>query len=210
MAFNTKVTKDTANEIGSHFVECIIAPSFENEALEILSGKKNRRLISIAPEMDKLSPQTAQVVAKQINGGWLLQTEKSPKIDPKLARSVTNKEPTEQEIAAMRFGMVVCEQVKSNSVIFVKGTKTVGIGPGQTSRVEAVRIAARRAGEEAKGAVMVSDAFFPFRDGIDTAQKIGITSIVQPGGSIRDQEVIDAANEHNMSMLFTGVRLFRH
>ena len=210
VAFNTKVTKDTANEIGSHFVECIIAPSFENEALEILSGKKNRRLISIAPEMDKLSPQTAQVVAKQINGGWLLQTEKSPKIDPKLARSVTNKEPTEPEIAAMRFGMVVCEQVKSNSVIFVKGTKTVGIGPGQTSRVEAVRIAARRAGEEAKGAVMVSDAFFPFRDGIDTAQKIGITSIVQPGGSIRDQEVIDAANEHNMSMLFTGVRLFRH
>ena len=97
--------------------------------------------------MDKLSPQTAQVVAKQINGGWLLQTEKSPKIDPKLARSVTNKEPTEQEIAAMRFGMVVCEQVKSNSVIFVKGTKTVGIGPGQTSRVEEVSIAARRAGE---------------------------------------------------------------
>ena len=210
VAFNSKVTTDTAKEIGSHFVECIIAPSFETEALEILSGKKNRRLLSIAPNMQKLSPQTSQVVAKQINGGWLLQTEHSPKIDPKLARSVTKNEPTEQEIAAMRFGMVVCEQVKSNSVIFVKGTKTVGIGPGQTSRVEAVRIAARRAGDEAKGAVMVSDAFFPFRDGIDTANEIGITSIVQPGGSIRDQEVIDAANEHNMSMLFTGVRLFRH
>tara|TARA_B100001564_G_C20658835_1_gene680575 strand:- start:1147 stop:2775 length:1629 start_codon:yes stop_codon:yes gene_type:complete len=210
VAFNTKVTKTTATEIGSHFVECIIAPSFEKEALEILSDKKNRRLLSIAPKMQKLSPQTSQVVSKQINGGWLLQTETSPKIDPKLARSVTENEPTEQEIAAMRFGMVVCEQVKSNSVIFVKGTKTVGIGPGQTSRVEAVRIAARRAGEEAKGAVMVSDAFFPFRDGIDTAHEIGITSIVQPGGSIRDQEVIDAANEHNMSMLFTGVRLFRH
>ena len=210
VAFNTKVTKATANEIGSHFVECIIAPSFETEALEILSGKKNRRLLSVAPGMLKLSPQTSQVVAKQINGGWLLQTEKSPKIDPNLARSVTNNEPTELEIAAMRFGMVVCEQVKSNSVIFVKGTKTVGIGPGQTSRVEAVRIAARRAGEEAKGAVMVSDAFFPFRDGIDTAHEIGITSIVQPGGSIRDQEVIDAANEHNMSMLFTGIRLCSH
>ena len=150
------------------------------------------------------------IVAKQINGGWLLQTERAPRIDPGLARSVTSNEPNEDEMAAMKFGMVVCEQVKSNSVIFVKGTKTVGIGPGQTSRVEAVRIAARRAGEEAKGAVMVSDAFFPFRDGIDAANEIGIASIVQPGGSIRDQEVIDAANEHNMSMLFTGVRLFRH
>ncbi len=210
VAFNTKVTKETAIEIGAHFVECIVAPSFEQEALDILSGKKNRRLLSVAPSLSKLSPQNSQVVAKQINGGWLLQTEKSPKIDPNLARSVTKNEPTKQELAAMRFGMVVCEQVKSNSVIFVKGTKTVGIGPGQTSRVEAVRIAARRAGEEAKGSVMVSDAFFPFRDGIDTANEIGITSIVQPGGSIRDQEVIDAANEHNMSMLFTGVRLFRH
>ena len=110
----------------------------------------------------------------------------------------------------MKFGIKVCEQVKSNSIIFVKGTRTVGIGPGQTSRVEAVRIAARRAGGEAKGAIMISDAFFPFRDSIDTASEIGIKSIVQPGGSIRDDEVITAANEHDMSMLFTGVRLFRH
>ena len=210
VAFNTKVTKKTAQKIGTHFVECIIAPSFDEEALEILSEKKNRRLLSIAPSLSKLSPQASEIVAKQINGGWLLQTEKAPRIDPELARSVTIKEPTPQEIDAMKFGMVVCEQVKSNSVIFVKGTKTVGIGPGQTSRVEAVRIAARRAGNEAAGAVMVSDAFFPFRDGIDAAHEIGITSIVQPGGSIRDQEVIDAANEHEMSMLFTGIRLFRH
>jgi phosphoribosylaminoimidazolecarboxamide formyltransferase/IMP cyclohydrolase len=210
VAFNTKVTKATAQKIGTHFVECIIAPSFDEEALEILSVKKNRRLLSIAPSLSKLSPQASEIVAKQINGGWLLQTEKAPRIDPELVRSVTIKEPTPQEIDAMKFGMVVCEQVKSNSVIFVKGTKTVGIGPGQTSRVEAVRIAARRAGNEAAGAVMVSDAFFPFRDGIDAAHEIGITSIVQPGGSIRDQEVIDAANEHEMSMLFTGIRLFRH
>jgi phosphoribosylaminoimidazolecarboxamide formyltransferase/IMP cyclohydrolase len=104
--------------------------------------------------------------------------------------------------------------VKSNCVVFVQptttGFATVGIGPGQTSRVEAVRIAARRAGERARGAMMVSDAFFPFRDGIDTSNEIGITSVVQPGGSIRDQEVIDAADEHGMTMLFTGVRLFRH
>ena len=210
VAFNTRVTVETAKKIADHFVECIIAPSFETEALELLSKKKNRRLLSIKEKMSKLTPNTSQVVAKQISGGWLLQTERSPKIDPKLSRIVTSIEPSEQEIAAMKFGIVVCEQVKSNSVIFVKGTKTVGIGPGQTSRVEAVRIAARRAGEDAKGAVMVSDAFFPFRDGIDAANEIGITSIVQPGGSIRDQEVIDAANEYNMSMLFTGVRLFRH
>ncbi|CAI8240561.1 MAG: Bifunctional purine biosynthesis protein PurH [Methanobacteriota archaeon] len=210
VAFNSKVTKETADKIGSHFVECIIAPCFSGSALKTLAEKKNRRLISVAPSLSKLTPQESEIVAKQINGGWLLQTERAPKLDPKLARSVTSNNPTEKEMAAMKFGMVVCEQVKSNSVIFVKGTKTVGIGPGQTSRVEAVRIAARRAGDEAKGAVMVSDAFFPFRDGIDAANEIGITSIVQPGGSIRDQEVIDAANEHNMSMLFTGVRLFRH
>ena len=210
VAFNSKVTKETANRIGPHFIECIVAPSFESEALEILSEKKNRRLLSIAPGLSKLTPQTSEIVAKQINGGWLLQTERSPKIDPNLAHIATSIKPSKQEMAAMKFGMVVCEQVKSNSVIFVKGTKTIGIGPGQTSRVEAVRIAARRAGDEAKGAVMVSDAFFPFRDGIDAAKEIGITSIVQPGGSIRDQEVIDAANEHKMSMLFTGVRLFRH
>jgi phosphoribosylaminoimidazolecarboxamide formyltransferase/IMP cyclohydrolase len=210
VAFNTKVETKTAEEIGGHFIECIIAPSFEPGALEILSQKKNRRLLSFKDQMSRLTPHTSQIVAKQINGGWLLQTEESPKIDPKLSRIVTKIKPSEDEISAMKFGIIVCEQVKSNSVIFVKGTKTVGIGPGQTSRVEAVRIAARRAGDKAKGAVMVSDAFFPFRDGIDTACEIGITSIVQPGGSIRDQEVIDAADENKISMLFTGVRLFRH
>ena len=113
-----------------------------------------------------------------------------------------------------RFGVAVCAQVKSNCVIFVQPTETgfatVGIGPGQTSRVEAVRIAARRAGDRAQGAMMISDAFFPFRDGIDTSNEIGITAVVQPGGSIRDQEVIDAADEYGMTMLFTGTRLFRH
>ncbi|RAH14103.1 MAG: bifunctional phosphoribosylaminoimidazolecarboxamide formyltransferase/inosine monophosphate cyclohydrolase [Methanobacteriota archaeon] len=210
VAFNTKVEVSTAKQIGEHFVECIIAPSFEPDALKILAKKRNRRLLSIKKEMSRLTPHTSQIVAKQVNGGWLLQTEQSPKIDPKISKIVTKVKPSKDEISAMKFGIVVCEQVKSNSVIFVKGTKTVGIGPGQTSRVEAVRIAARRAGSDAEGAVMVSDAFFPFRDGIDAAHEIGITSIVQPGGSIRDEEVINAANQHQMSMLFTGVRLFRH
>jgi len=127
---------------------------------------------------------------------------------------VTKAQPESGLIDLARFGVVVCAQVKSNSVIFVQPTETglatVGIGPGQTSRVEAVRIAARRAGQRAVGAMMVSDAFFPFRDGIDTSHEMGITSVVQPGGSIRDAEVIEAADEHEMTMLFTGVRLFRH
>ena len=210
IAFNTTVRRETAEAIGTHFVECVIAPGYEPAALELLCVKKNRRILSLPGCADRLAAQTPSLVARQVVGGWMLQTERVPRIDPATARSVTEIEPCEKELASMRFGMVVCEQVKSNSVIFVKGTRTVGIGPGQTSRVEAVRIAARRAGEQAQGAVMVSDAFFPFRDGIDAAHEMGITSIVQPGGSIRDSEIIDAADEHGMSMLFTGVRLFRH
>jgi phosphoribosylaminoimidazolecarboxamide formyltransferase/IMP cyclohydrolase len=110
----------------------------------------------------------------------------------------------------MKFAVRICEQVKSNAIVMVQGTATVGIGPGQTSRVEAVRIAARRAGEKAKGCVLASDAFFPFKDGLEQAANAGASSIVQPGGSIRDQEVIDAADELGISMLFTGHRLFRH
>lgn len=123
---------------------------------------------------------------------------------------VTTKAPSQEQIASMKFGVLVCEQVKSNAIIMVQGTRTVGIGPGQTSRVEAVRIAARRAGEEAKGCVLVSDAFFPFKDGLEQAAEAGAAAVVQPGGSIRDQEVIDAANEKGIAMLFTGHRLFRH
>ena len=144
----------------------------------------------------------------------MAQEEGAPSVAWGEVSSSTDNEVSESELNLAKFGVAVCAQVKSNCVVFVKptdtGFSTVGIGPGQTSRVEAVRIAARRAGERAKGAMMVSDAFFPFRDGIDTAHEIGITSVVQPGGSIRDQEVIDAANEHGMTMLFTGVRLFRH
>jgi phosphoribosylaminoimidazolecarboxamide formyltransferase/IMP cyclohydrolase len=127
---------------------------------------------------------------------------------------VTKRQAEPGQIDLARFGVAVCAQVKSNCVIFIQptatGFATVGIGPGQTSRVEAVRIAARRAGERAQGAMMVSDAFFPFRDGLDTSHEIGITSVVQPGGSIRDGEVIEAADEHGMMMIFTGIRLFRH
>ena len=210
IAFNTTVTKATAERIGDHFVECIIAPEYEDGALELLSQKKNRRMLTLEA-MKSLDMQTQ---FRQIDGGWLAQTEGAPVIDWSDVKCVTKIQADLNQVDLARFGVAVCAQVKSNCVIFIQPTETgfatVGIGPGQTSRVEAVRIAARRAGERAKGAMMVSDAFFPFRDGIDTSHEIGITAVVQPGGSIRDQEVIDAADEYGMTMLFTGTRLFRH
>ena len=129
-------------------------------------------------------------------------------------KCVTERQVGTSELALARFGSAVLAEVKSNAIILVTRTETgcatVGVGPGQTSRVEAVRIAARRAGNRARGSMMLSDAFFPFRDGIDTAHEIGVATVVQPGGSVRDQEAIDAANEHGMAMLFTGTRLFLH
>ena len=210
IAFNTPVTKFTAERIGDHFVECIIAPGFEDGALPILSEKKNRRMLTLQ-NMSSLEMKTQ---FRQIDGGWLAQTEGAPVINWSEVRCVTSAQADPNQVDLARFGVAVCAQVKSNCVIFIQptttGFATVGIGPGQTSRVEAVRIAARRAGDRAQGAMMVSDAFFPFRDGIDTSHEIGITAVVQPGGSIRDQEVIDAADEYGMTMLFTGTRLFRH
>tara|TARA_B110000116_G_scaffold209976_1_gene185630 strand:+ start:9066 stop:10727 length:1662 start_codon:yes stop_codon:yes gene_type:complete len=210
IAFNQVVSLEVAEAIGGNFVECIIAPGFEDSALELLSEKKNRRMLTF----DNFTPLDPVLRWRQIDGGWLAQEEGAPQINWADVKSVTKKSADEGQIDLARFGVTVCAQVKSNCVVFVQptttGFATVGIGPGQTSRVEAVRIAARRAGERATGAMMVSDAFFPFRDGIDTSHEMGITSVVQPGGSIRDQEVIDAADEHGMTMLFTGVRLFRH
>ena len=210
IAFNQTVTAEVAEAIGDHFVECIIAPGFEAEALQRLSAKKNRRMLTLTD----FSPLDPVLRWRQVEGGWLAQSEGAPIVDWPNVECVTKAQAEVGQIDLARFGVAVCAQVKSNSVIFVQPTEnglaTVGIGPGQTSRVEAVRIAARRAGERAKGAMMVSDAFFPFRDGIDTSHEIGITSVVQPGGSIRDGEVIEAADQHGMTMLFTGVRLFRH
>ena len=210
IAFNTIVTKLTAERIGDHFVECIIAPGYEEGALSVLSEKKNRRMLTL----DSMSSLEMKTQFRQIDGGWLAQTEGAPVINWSEVKCVTKIQADPNQVDLARFGVAVCAQVKSNCVIFIQptdtGFATVGIGPGQTSRVEAVRIASRRAGKRAKGAMMVSDAFFPFRDGIDTSHDIGITAVVQPGGSIRDQEVIEAADEHEMTMLFTGIRLFRH
>ena len=210
ICFNEVVTLDTAQAMAELFIEVLIAPGYTDAAKEFIMKKGNRRLLTIDSPKNRLAPLERKRILKQIEGGWIVQTEEPPIIDWKAAKTVTNKQVSSEEIDSMKFAVRVCEQVKSNAIVMVQGLSTVGIGPGQTSRVEAVRIASRRAGERAIGCVLASDAFFPFADGLEQAAAAGASAIVQPGGSIRDQEVIDAANRLGISMLFTGHRLFRH
>ncbi len=210
ICFNEPLEVETAKAMEPLFIEVLMAPAYNEDAKSIAMQKKNRRILTIESPGNRLASLERILVRKPIEGGWLVQTEEAPVIDWEKAKVVTKKSPSEAEIASMKFAVRICEQVKSNAIVMVQGTATVGIGPGQTSRVEAVRIAARRAGERAKGCVLASDAFFPFKDGLEQAADAGASSIVQPGGSIRDQEVIDAADERGVSMLFTGHRLFRH
>ena len=207
---NEPVTLEFANALAPLFLEVLMAPGYQDGTKEILMQKKNRRILTITSPNDRLAPLPRKTVRKPIEGGWLLQTEEAPVIDWEKAKVVTEIKPTDNQIASMKFAVRVCEQVKSNAIVMVQGLATVGIGPGQTSRVEAVRIATRRAGDRGEGCVLASDAFFPFKDGIEQAAMAGAAAIVQPGGSIRDQEVIDEANSRGISMLFTGHRLFRH
>ena len=207
---NEPVTMEFAKALAPLFLEVLMAPGYEEGTKEVLMEKRNRRILTIKSPNGRLAPLPRKTVRKPIEGGWLIQTEEAPVIDWNKAKVVTEKTPSEEQIASMKFAVRVCEQVKSNAIVMVQGLATVGIGPGQTSRVEAVRIAARRAGERGKGCVLASDAFFPFKDGIEQAAQAGAAAIVHPGGSIRDQEVIDEANARGIAMLFTGHRLFRH
>jgi len=210
ICFNEPLEVETAKAMEGLFIEVLMAPRYADGAKEIIMQKKNRRVLTIDSPNDRLAPLERILVKKAIEGGWIVQTEEAPIIDWAKAKVVTKIEPSQTEIDSMKFAVRVCEQVKSNAIVMVQGTATVGIGPGQTSRVEAVKIAARRAGDRAKGCVLASDAFFPFKDGLEQAANAGASAIVQPGGSIRDQEVIDAADQLGVSMLFTGHRLFRH
>ena len=207
---NEPVTTEFAKALEPLFLEVLMAPAYEEGSKEILMAKKNRRILTINSPRNRLAPLQRRTVRKEVEGGWLVQTEEPPIIDWSKAEVVTDKTPSKEQIDSMKFAVRVCEQVKSNAIVMVQGLATVGIGPGQTSRVEAVRIASRRAGDRAHGSVLASDAFFPFKDGIEQAAEAGASAIVQPGGSIRDQEVIDEANARGMSMLFTKHRLFRH
>lgn len=198
----------TAQEIKKHFVEAVISPDFNADALELLSKKKSIRLLKTGAPIVRETPVEHKMM--KVKGGLLMQTGEFPKLKVEELKVVTEKKPTEAELATMVFAWKVLKHVKSNSILLAQGEQTVGIGAGQMSRVDASMIAARKAGEKAKGSVMASDAFFPFRDGVDAAAKFGVSAIIQPGGSVRDEEVISAANEHGMSMVFSGVRLFKH
>ena len=206
VALNRPCNTEIARFMKLLFVEVVICPKFEKGALEILKEKKNLRLLETGPIIkDYRSPDMKKVV-----GGLLVQTRQYPDLKEKELKAVTKRKPTKEEIKSLIFAWKVNKHVKSNSVVFVKDDVTVGIGAGQMSRVDAVNLAIMKNKGKIKGSVMSSDAFFPFRDGVDQAAKAGVTAIIQPGGSIRDKEVIQAANENNIAMVFTGIRLFKH
>jgi phosphoribosylaminoimidazolecarboxamide formyltransferase/IMP cyclohydrolase len=211
IAFNRPLDASTMQAIISRqFVEVIIAPSVSEDALTISASKPNVRVMSCG----QFPEQRANFLDyKRVNGGLLVQSADMGMISTSDVKIVTQRVPSEAEMHDLIFAWKVAKYVKSNAIVYAKNRQTIGVGAGQMSRVNSARIAAikaEHAGLEVKGAVMASDAFFPFRDGIDNAASVGISCIIQPGGSMRDQEVIDAANEHGMAMVFTGMRHFRH
>jgi len=239
IAMNRTCNKECAEFLADKFIEVVIAPDYDKEALELLMAKKNRRILKLS-NLDMCYKEDVKepITLKKVVGGMLVQTRTFPSLnleDVKIVKNenptkediakltteakegtlkdlicVTKKEPTKEQLKDMVFAMKVCKHVKSNSVMYAKDLVTVGIGAGQMSRVDATIIATRKSEGKAKDAVMVSDAFFPFRDGIDAAAEAGISAIIQPGGSIRDKEAIEAANEHGIAMVFNGTRLFLH
>ncbi|MDQ7075934.1 MAG: bifunctional phosphoribosylaminoimidazolecarboxamide formyltransferase/IMP cyclohydrolase [Gammaproteobacteria bacterium] len=211
IAFNQELDAKTAQAIvDRQFVEVIIAPSVSAEAVEIIAAKKNLRLLACG-EWDRC--RTDDLDFKRINGGLLVQERDHGMVKAHELNVVSERQPSEAEITDLMFAWKVAKFVKSNAIVYCKNEMTIGVGAGQMSRVYSAKIAGIKAADEhleVAGSVMASDAFFPFRDGIDAAHEAGITAVIQPGGSMRDQEVIDAANEHGMTMLFTGMRHFRH
>jgi phosphoribosylaminoimidazolecarboxamide formyltransferase/IMP cyclohydrolase len=208
VAFNRIVEKDVAEEFSNLFLEVIIAPGFTKEAINIISKKKNLRLLELK-DIDKKIDRKG-IVFRSVVGGFLCQERDVKLTSRKDWKIVTKKKPTEEDLRSMEFAVKCVKHIKSNSVVFVKDIRTVGIGGGQTSRVDAVWIATSKGKENIKGSIMASDAFFPFSDGIVVAAKAGVKAIIQPGGSIRDEEVIKAADENGIAMVFSGQRYFRH
>lgn len=217
IALNRTLTADLASAIIERFVEVIIAPSIEGDAIDILKKKDKIRVLTTG-SMPNMEQKTSLV--KRIAGGLLVQDTDIELLDEKEMKVVTDREPTPQEMKDLLFAFRVAKHVKSNAIVYAKDGTTVGIGAGQMSRIDSSRIAARKAIDAAeaagwdepltRGSVVASDAFFPFADGLIAAAEAGVTAIIQPGGSIRDQEVIDAANERGLAMIFTGMRHFRH
>ncbi|GAB7218720.1 bifunctional phosphoribosylaminoimidazolecarboxamide formyltransferase/IMP cyclohydrolase [Vibrio comitans] len=210
IAFNRELDAATATAITERqFVEVIIAPSVSAEAVEIVAAKKNLRLL----ECGEWTSKTTGFDVKRVNGGLLVQDRDQGMVSAEDLKVVSKRQPTDEELKDALFCWKVAKYVKSNAIVYSKGDMTIGVGAGQMSRVYSAKIAGIKAADEGlqvEGCVMASDAFFPFRDGIDAAADAGIKCVIQPGGSMRDQEVIDAADEHGMAMIFTGMRHFRH
>ncbi len=208
VAFNRMVSKEVAMELSKYFLEVIVAPGFEKEAVTVFKEKKNLRLLELKGLGGRLQRKGLDI--RSVVGGFLVQERDVWFSDQKTWRVVTAKKPSKQDLESMAFAVRCVKHIKSNSVVFVKDQRTVGIGGGQTSRVDATWIATHKGNENIKESIMASDAFFPFRDAVDVAANAGVKAIIQPGGSIRDDEVIKAANEKGIAMVFTGQRYFRH
>lgn len=205
IGLNRQVDEKVATQISTLFVEAVIAPGYTKEAFEILSKKANIRLLEAA-----LPEQEAYMDMKAVSGGMLIQERDTADAQVDDMKVVTKRQPTPEEWQQMLLAWKVVKHVKSNAIVVAKADQTIGVGAGQMNRVGAAAIALEQAGEQAKGAVLASDAFFPFRDTVDTAAKAGICAIIQPGGSVKDAESIAAADEHGITMIFTGMRHFKH
>jgi phosphoribosylaminoimidazolecarboxamide formyltransferase/IMP cyclohydrolase len=207
LAFNRVVDAATAEEVAKLFVECIVAPGFAERAKEIFATKKNLRLLELPA--GGLEPQR-ELQLKRILGGMLVQEPDLGELNDQELRTVTKRIPTPDEMQTMRFAWKVCKHVKSNAIVFAKDGATLGVGAGQMSRVDSVKVAVMKAQSPLRETVVASDAFFPFPDGVEEAAKAGATAVIQPGGSVRDNEVIAAADRLGMAMVFTGMRHFLH
>nr|WP_285860608.1 MULTISPECIES: bifunctional phosphoribosylaminoimidazolecarboxamide formyltransferase/IMP cyclohydrolase [Paenibacillus] len=209
VAANRIIDEDTANLLKDIFLEIVLAPGFTDEALALLTKKKNIRLLKISG-LELAADRKGQYVVTSIDGGMIVQESDIHSLTEADLQVVTDRKPTEEELKQLLFGWKVVKHVKSNAIVLAKDDMTVGVGAGQMNRVGSARIAIEQAGEKSKGSVLASDAFFPMGDTLEEAAKAGITAVIQPGGSIRDEESIKVANEYGITMVFTGVRHFKH
>jgi phosphoribosylaminoimidazolecarboxamide formyltransferase/IMP cyclohydrolase len=209
VGFNREVDSEAAEEVSKVFTEVIIAPSYSSDALEILRAKKNLRILEL-PGMDRPEMDPSVPFIRSSGGGFLVQDRDLLTLDEEKITVATKRLPEEREMAALRFAWIIAKHVKSNAIIYATEAQLVAVGAGQMSRIDSARIGIMKANLPVEGSVLASDAFFPFRDGIDAAAEAGVTAIIQPGGSMRDEEVITAADEHGLAMVFTGIRHFRH
>jgi phosphoribosylaminoimidazolecarboxamide formyltransferase/IMP cyclohydrolase len=213
VGLNRIVDAETARAIGEIFTEVVVAPDYTPEALAVLEEKKNVRLLRVPGILHGVAAKKQLLSSRRVTGGLLLQERDLGAVDLSRAQVVTKRRPTADELEAMTFAWKIVKYVKSNAVIYATKDQLIGVGAGQMSRVDSSKLAILKAGNaglSTRGTVVASDAFFPFRDGVDEAAKAGATAIVQPGGSVRDAEVIQAADEHDIAMIFTGMRHFRH